>query len=144
MTEGASPRTFPFRFSRWSWGLAIDLTACVRTSDGPPNDATRVGQRTWLRVSTRLPAEELRFLADGLTRVADQIDARGRGRHTLVEVLSASFTLTEYQEDAMAPAIIAWACEEFDLDVPPVHIEFDRAANRYVISYPGGTPHTDR
>lgn len=135
MTAG-TPRTFPFRFSRWSWGLAIDLTARATTSSNPPDDATRVGKRTWLRVSARLPEMERHYLADGLTRVAEQIDARASDGHVLVEVLEASFTLTEYQDNAMAPAIMAWACEEFELDAIPVSIEFDRAENQYVISYP--------
>lgn len=134
-----APRLFPFRFSAWSWGAAIDLTARATTIDSPPYDATKVGERTWLRAPTGLPDDAQGSLAEGLARVAEQIDARVTHGHTLVDVLDASFTLTEYQDDAMAPAVIAWACEEFGLDAPLVRIGFDRAANHYVITYTAPT-----
>jgi len=133
LTSG-EPRTVSFRVLRSSWGIAVDLTARA-TRGSAPEDAFRVGERTWLRCSESVLEDDVAFLRRGLARVAAEVDAAGDGEHVVVDVLRVDYVPTDYQADAMEPLIAMWAAEEFGFNAPAVTVDFVPAANRYVFAY---------
>jgi hypothetical protein len=45
------------------------------------------------------------------------------------------YPLTDFQEGAIELAVAGWAVEELKIAEDPATVEYDRAANRYVINF---------
>ncbi|MGA4839935.1 hypothetical protein [Streptomyces sp. G45] len=151
------------------WGIAIDLTAtsaplpAAQAGGGP----SRVSGRVSLdvapvlrhpptdRTGLRLTPDEADWLRHGLTLTAARIEAAlPPGERTLVTVHRVLFPGTDFQEEGLAGAIMAWAEAEFDLPTPtattattaattaapgspevPPDVSFDPVRNRFVYAW---------
>ena len=125
-------RTFPLRIIRYSWGIAIDITARWSSVTDGTSDLIQVSPHLWLDIrTTELPAEDVTYLLSGLQRVGDDALSHAPAKDVVIEIGKVVYRPTDYQPEGMSAAIIGWAAEEFGFDPPEIQITFDRRANRY-------------
>jgi hypothetical protein len=129
-------RTFELRLLKSTWGIAIDLRAQAQFLLQAPSGLIMAGERTWLDVSKfTLPDQDIMQLAAGLALASPTIQLQHASGHVVVEVLHVDYTPTDYQSEGMAAAMLGWAAEEFDLDLPQVEVDFDKEANQYTFRW---------
>jgi hypothetical protein len=129
-------RTFALRLLKSTWGIAIDLQAQAQFLLEAPSGLILAGERTWLDASKiKLAEQDITQLASGLSLASPMIERQHASGHVVVEVLQVDYTPTDYQPEGMAAAMLGWAAEEFELDLPQVEVDFDKEANRYVFRW---------
>lgn len=127
--------SFALRILQASWGIAIDLQANIRVEEIAPPDAIQAGVRTWLLVTARLSLDNVHYLTVGLHTISRELEEVLPDGEVIVDILRADYVPTDYQPEAMAPAIIGLVAEAFDLSEPNIGVAFDRQANRYRFTY---------
>lgn len=127
--------SFALRILKASWGIAIDLQARISVQDVAPAYAIRAGARTWLVVTAASSPENVHNLTKGLEMVSEAMEGALTAGQIVIDVLRADYVPTDYQPEAMAPAIIGLMCEVLELNELQIDVSFDRRANRYCFTY---------
>jgi hypothetical protein len=136
---GSMAQTYAYRFIRFSWGIAIDITAealPVRDYTGAP---VAVARDLWLAYDAppRLSFEEHAYLASGLRMVAPTLRRQTSVALPLVvRVVDLMLALTDYQPEGLAAALAGWVAQRFDAPAPTIMTTFDRGRNRYIYQFP--------
>ncbi len=129
-------RTFSLRVLQASWGIAIDLQARSGHCGEFPPGSLQVADRVALAVGdVELGEQDTDQLVRGLALMAPAIQRRRPNAQVLVELGAVTFTLTDYQPEGLAAAMIGWAAEEFRVEQVAWELRYDGNINRYVLSH---------
>ncbi|WP_157839935.1 hypothetical protein [Streptomyces megasporus] len=120
-----------------AWGMVVRLAAEHSVTREPPAGAVRTGQpNVWLSVPDNLAARDVRWLAHGLSLVADQLRPDARDEHAIVTVHALETpVLTDHQAEAAAAAMIEWLRENTGVPGIDHTVRFDAEENRYVFTW---------
>jgi hypothetical protein len=132
------PRIHQYRVLKAAWGIVIWITAeygpLAQAASGKPwTEATELHLAQ--AVQDRIGAEGVRELASGM-RTGLKL-ARLRTPPESIRVLDVRIVECDFQVEGLAAAGHEWICREFCRHLPPIGVEFDAAANRYLIELPG-------
>jgi hypothetical protein len=116
----------------------VDLEMSVHVADVKPPRAIPVAPQVWLVVAVASGWEDdLPPLLKGLRRVMPRFrtSAMVDGGELVFVLHRLWYPLTDFQEGAIELAVAGWAVEELKIAEDPATVEYDRAANRYVINF---------
>lgn len=122
-----------------SWGILIDIEGQIFQSADELRDVDPVNHRIALKYEMKwAPSEEERaYLKQGILLVATDIQDKFESPGQIcVRLTRLDFNPTDYQEDGLVAAISEWSAKVLGFVPPPIAVEFDLIAGRYVYAYP--------
>ncbi|THV24313.1 hypothetical protein [Glycomyces paridis] len=129
------PGTIVFRVRKGAWGIWVRLGAKaldIGEATVPLTPAT--GLVLSARAGARIGPDEVAELARGLRIALERSALAAPPRVIAVEELV--FPGADYQPNGPAAAGYAWVAAAFGVELPPIAIRFDAAANAYEIGFP--------
>ena len=133
--------SYSYRVIKSSWGISIDIvgeyTSMSTYNDNDKSFCQVVNSGLWLIVKdNNLSKNELKYLIDGLKMVSDLITSKSLYKNdTLVIISSVSYSLCDYQEEGLTPAVIKWAANMFNFEAPRKLVSFNKETNKYEFTY---------
>lgn len=85
--------------------------------------------------SEKFCEEDEIYLVKGLELVSSKISDKSTFDNTLIEVCSLQFSLCDFQEEGLVPAMMGWAAVAFDFKIDPIIVNFDKKTNKYIFDF---------
>jgi hypothetical protein len=110
-----------------------------------PN-ALKITEAVWLQIEVgwHPSDEEIRFLKQGLTLVARDVERTSQEkRPILVRLIDLQYNPTDYQPEGLAAAIAEWAAQACGFPKLEIPVVFNSERRRYVFDFPFGRTRID-
>jgi hypothetical protein len=129
---------YTYRLLRASWGIVIFLDIKELIGYDPNSSDIIIENGISLRIDKSIiylrDKIEFYFLM-GLKGIAQYIPKKMESDQICFYLKSIDFTDFDFQEEGLYCAVQEWVAKYYDIEIPPVKVEYDKGLNKYVFDF---------